>query len=318
LTRSSVSSDNRGVRRALLIAALALGLPSLAMAQDAAATPAEPPSEAMERFADAQQLFERGDHSAALAEMERIYQLLEGTPNQYVVLYNLARVYEELFQYDRAIQMYTRYLADAPADASDRSDAEASLRALERLLGTIVIRTNATDVHVWVGDSDVGVAPGELRINAGHQVLELRAPGYESVRREIDLAARSRLELDIPMHALSDFHGLDLGIFAGTAAAAGAALLAGVGVGVAAMVMSSDAGSCVDRMGCSIDIPGTRQTIRDYALAADVLYGVTGALAITSLVLAFLTDWGGRETPPTSASVTIAPTPTGVVVGGQF
>jgi tetratricopeptide (TPR) repeat protein len=307
-----------------LVFSLILGLAGIAHAQDASgeapsAAPTAEQTEAMERFEDAQQLFERGDHSGALAEMERIYELLEGTPNQYVILYNLGRVYEELFQYDRAMQLYQRYLAESPADASDRSDAEASLRALERLLGTIVITTNATGAHVWIGESDVGTAPGELHVSSGHQVIELRAEGFESVRREIDVVARRTLELDLPMRALSDFHGIDMGVFIGTTATAGAALLAAVGVGVAALVISNDAGACADRVGCAIDVTATRQQIRDYALVADVLYGTAGLFAITSVVLAFLTDWGGHESAaPTQARVSVSPTLGGLRLDGVF
>jgi len=310
--------------RTLVFSGLILLLPGVALAQseDQAAAPSPPPSaaqaEAMERFADAQALFERGDHAGALTEMERVYELLEGSPNQYIVLYNLGRVYEELFQFDRAVQLYERFLAESPPEAANRAEAQASLRTLERLLGTIVIRTNAEGAHVWIGDAEVGTAPSELRISAGHQVLELRADGYESVRREIDVVARGRLELDVPMAPLSAYHGLDQSIFLGTSIATGVVLVAGITLGTAALVMSNDAGACVDRVGCSIDIPATRQTLRNEALAADVLYGTAGALAITSIVLAFMTDWGGHEAAPTAPSARVTPTLGGLVVSGEF
>lgn len=305
------------------ITALALALlfyATPASAQDATTeaqgtSPQE--AEAMERYADAETLFQRGDHTGALAEMERIYQLLDGSPNQYLLLYNLGRVYEELFRYDRAIDLYTRYLAEGPADAPNRADAEASLRALERLLGTIVIRTNAEGARVWIGDSEVGAAPGELRVSSGHQVLELRAPGYESIRREIDVVARARLELDLPMAPLSDYHGIDPAVFIGTTVAAVVVLGVGIGIGTAALVGSNDAGACVDRVGCSIDVTTTRRTLRDEALAADVLYGTAGAIGIAALVLAFMTDWGSHDVP-TTTSVRLMPTLGGLVVSGTF
>jgi tetratricopeptide (TPR) repeat protein len=279
-------------------------------------TPTE--AEAMERFADAQALFERGDHAGALTEMERVYALLEGSATQYVILYDMGRAYEELFQYDRAISLYERYLAESPEDADDRADAQASLRALERLLGTIAITTNATGAHVWIGDADVGAAPGELRITAGHHVLELRAEGYEPVRREIDVAARTRLELDLPMSQLSDFHGISPAVFVSTTVAAGLALVVGIAIGTTALVMSNDAGGCPDRPMCSIDVPGTRRSINDFALAADVLYGAAGVFAIASVVLAFVTDWGGHDAATTGASLRVAPTLGGLVVSGTF
>ena len=273
----------------------------------------------MERFADANAMFERGDRAGALSEMQRVYDLLDGNPNQYVVLYNLGRVYEEMFQYDRAIDVYQRYIAQAPPEASDRPDAEASLRALERLLGTIVITTNAVNALVWVGDQEVGAAPGTLRVASGHHVLELRAQGYESVRREIDVAARSSLTLDIPLTRLSDYHGVTPALFVSTSVATVLALGVAIGLGVYALQLSNDAAACGMRMGCQIDVEGRRHTVADFALAADVTYGVAGLFGVASVVLAFLTDWGGRaEASPTAPSARFTPSIGGGVLDVTF
>ena len=69
--------------------------------------------------------------------MQRVYELLEGNENQYVVLYNLGRVYEELFQYDRAIEAYERYIAESPEDAADRADAQASEDPLQAAVANL-------------------------------------------------------------------------------------------------------------------------------------------------------------------------------------
>lgn len=330
------NGDKRPVRR-ILIGALGC---TLLLAPTAAAQAPEPTTpdpgdasaqvdtstaespqvaEAMERFADANAMFERGDRSGALAEMLRVYELLEGNENQYVVLYNLGRVYEELFQYDRALELYQRYLDESPADADDRADAQASLRALERLLGTIVITTNATGAEVWIGDQQVGAAPGELRIASGHHVLELRAPGFEPSRREIDVAARARVEVDVQLAALSDYHGVTPVVFISTTVAAVAALGVAIGLGVNALALSNDATACGTTPHCTLDTTARRQTIRDFSLAADVTYGIAGLFAVTSVVLAFLTDWGGHgEAAPTAPSARLTPTLGGLVVDGTF
>ena len=127
-----------------------------ATAADAAPETEEPvdaaTAEAMERFADAQGLFDRGAHRGALAELQRVYELLEGSENQYIVLYNLGRVYEELHRYDLAFDTFQSYLDRSPPDAEDRSDTEASLRALERMLGTIAITVDVKHTDVWIGE----------------------------------------------------------------------------------------------------------------------------------------------------------------------
>ncbi len=177
--------------------------PEPAAAEAVAATP--PPEdarqrEALERFDGAAALFERGDARGALAEMQAVYDLLEGRPDQYVVLYNFGRIYEALHRYDRATELYRRYLAESPPDGADRADAEAALRVLERLLGTLVVRVNVP-AEVWLGEDLVGQAPGEIALPAGVFALELRAAGYEVVRRQVELTAGTRVEIDSTLSA---------------------------------------------------------------------------------------------------------------------
>lgn len=271
--------------------------------EQTAATQDESPThrEAMGRFEDAQALFDRGDYRAALAEFQRIYDLLEGHPNRYFVLFNLGRAYEELHRYDRAIDMYRRYLDEGGPDADGRADVEASLRALERLLGTVAITLSGLEgaetqtAEVWIGDYQVGQAPGEVQVPGGQHTLEIRAPGFETVRREIEVAARRRIEIEVAMSRLSDFRGLPPALFFVSTGVAIAAAAAGFGVGGWALALNQDATRCASPSSprCVLDPVARQQEIRDVALAADVLFAAAGLFAVTSLVLVFLTDWSG-------------------------
>ena len=83
-------------------------------------------------------------HLAGEGRHERIYELLEGHPNQFFVLYNLGRAYEELHRYDLAIQMYRRYLDEGglcatvavlgAGDLADLSHAHEHLQATAKAL----------------------------------------------------------------------------------------------------------------------------------------------------------------------------------------
>jgi tetratricopeptide (TPR) repeat protein len=304
-----------------LLSALAASLVATgprAQAQDAAAepapadattgaatatAPADPPpdpavAEAMERYADANGLFERGDFRGALAEMQRVLELLEGNENQYIVLYNLGRVYEELHRYDLAVTAFQRFLDEAPADAPDRSDADASLRALDRLLGTVAITVDVEHAEVWVGEWQVGEAPGEIRVPSGVHLLELRAEGHETVRRQIEITARTRLELTESLPVLSDFHGLDPALFVSSTALAVVAAAVGATLGGMSLSLSNDSAACATRPGCSIaNVTARRREVADLSLGADILYGTAGLFAVTAIVLVFVTDWGGRPAP---------------------
>lgn len=265
----------------------------------AASAQEEPPdprvAEAMERFDDARALFDRGDHRAALVEMQRVYELLEGEANQFVVLYNLGRVYEELHRYDRAIEHYRGYLEAAGPDAEDRENAQASLSALERFLGTLAISVDAPRAEVWIGEWQVGEAPGRIPVPAGRHSVELRAPGYESVRVSVDVAARTEVPLAVSMTRLSDLEGLPPWLFVGSTVMAGVALAAGGAFGGYTLALEADANDCASTPGCHLDPIERRATISDMALVADILLASGAAFAIASLVLVFLTDWGADE-----------------------
>ncbi len=62
------------------------------------------------------------------------------------------------------------------------------------------------------------------------------------------------------------------------------------------------------------------QGIRDQALLADIFFGVSGLFAVTSVVLAFLTDFGDSEEE--SAGLSWSPMLSlnggGLRLGGQF
>lgn len=296
----------------------------------AEAEPSPQFTEALERFDQAQAIFERGDHGAALAEFQRIYELLAGHPNRYFVLFNIARAFEELHRYDRAIEYYQRYLDEGGAAAENRADVEASLRALERLLGTIAFTAEVAEpgvdmpvIEVWIGANQVGNAPGEVRIPGGQHTVELRAQGFEPVRREVQVASRQRVEVHVVMHQLSTFRGVSPALFVASTALAVVAAGVGAGLGIYALQLHNDGNRCAERVGCVIDAEAQGQQIRDVALGADVLFGTAALFAITAIVLIPLTDWGGvvaqeREDAAQTPTAILLPVLSPSYAGGAF
>jgi tetratricopeptide (TPR) repeat protein len=116
------------VRIAIVVLLASAILGERAAAQDTAESPAL--AEARQRFAMAEELFARRDFASALREWERCYALMEGHPRRYYVLFNMGRALEELGRNREAIDAYERFLADAPADADHRADAQQNLNEL--------------------------------------------------------------------------------------------------------------------------------------------------------------------------------------------
>lgn len=271
-------------------------------------------AEARERFAAGVALARAGNCAGALAELRASLALVE-RPN---TLFNAARCYEELFRYDLAVATYERYLEVAEPEADDRAAVEATMRSLRNLLGVIVLRTNVP-AEVWIGDRVVGEAPGEVLVPGGRHALELRAEGHLPARREVEVAGRQRVEVDVSLERaemnvtnVENRHvqvveegGAPPALFwSGVAATGVAAVVAGAFGGAALAARGrTRALSPYDRAG----IADGNDRVRRSALLADVFLGVTGALAVTTLVLYFLTDFDGDAATP-GATVRVGPT----------
>jgi tetratricopeptide (TPR) repeat protein len=245
------------------------------------AAPAEPaPSdpalaEARERLARGESLFAEGDHDGALAEFERAYEIVGEHPVRFMILYNIARAHEREFRYDLALRYYRRYLEEGGPDAPRREAVTASLETLE----------------------------------------ELRAPGYETVRREIQIAARSEETIFVELTPLAQqYRGFDPVIFASVLAGAAASAIAGGAVGIYAVVRSDE----LRRPTVTLTREERQEQVRRLTITADVLlFGVTGLLLGTAIALAFLTDWGGEPEEHASVRPWIVASPEAAALGVQ-
>ncbi|MCB9766254.1 MAG: TonB-dependent receptor [Alphaproteobacteria bacterium] len=88
---------------------------------------AAPKDEARRHFNAGLELIAQGDHAAGIAEFERAYELV---PHP-AVLYNIARAYADIQDYEAAIRYFELYLATEPVD---RTEVEQSLNTLRARL----------------------------------------------------------------------------------------------------------------------------------------------------------------------------------------
>jgi hypothetical protein len=306
--------------RAYVVATLVLGVlgvlsRDVARAQEApeVVVPAEtsaatPPSdatleEARSRFVQGLALARAGNCEGAVAEFRASIALAE-RPN---TLFNLARCEEELFRYDLAVASYERYLAVAPADAPDRPSVEATMRSLRNLLGTIAISVNVP-AEVWLGDRLVGEAPGEVLVPGGSHTLEVRRDGSLPVRRQVELAARQRVTIEVVLEQAQqttvqnvqnvqnvtvEDRGLEPTVFWGGVGVTAGVAVVGFGLAGRAMALRNDA-DALD----PLDAPGRREARDDVhraSVVADVLFGTAGALAVGTVVIGLMTDFGDED-----------------------
>ncbi|MCC6873411.1 MAG: hypothetical protein IT378_03805 [Sandaracinaceae bacterium] len=101
----------------------------------AAAQEQESPAlaEARARFELAEQHYQRQEYASAMEEFERSYQLLASInhPRRHLILWNLGQTAMSMSRERQALEHYRRYLAEAPADAPNRAEAQSLVRELE-------------------------------------------------------------------------------------------------------------------------------------------------------------------------------------------
>ncbi|MEI8258611.1 MAG: PEGA domain-containing protein, partial [Deltaproteobacteria bacterium] len=244
---------------------------------------------------------------------------------RYVALSNIAAAYQGLAQYDRAMEFYERFLREAPADATDRPRVEASIAALEDLLGTVVVGVTGTaSAEIWVDNRRLGTAPGRLRVPGGRHVIELRAPGFLPSRRETQLSAHDTVTVNLAMERAG--RGLSPVVFG---VGAGATVVSGVVSAVFGVLAFGARDDVNQRLGDPVQRFTVTQADRDHvaqlAILSDAFTITAGVMAAGTIVVAVLTDWHGRppERSPTRAlrprwSPMAGPTATGIQIQGTF
>ena len=90
---------------------------------------ARPPSEAVDHYLRGRQWYLAGRYRDALVELKAALEL---DPNSADLLYNVARVYENLRLFDEAIAYYQRYLERLPqANPEERDKTDKTIRRLQ-------------------------------------------------------------------------------------------------------------------------------------------------------------------------------------------
>jgi len=187
------------LRTARTLAVLTLVTASPALAQQA--TLSEKPSapaadsakqEAARRFEHAIKLYEEADYTLALAEFERVYELMP----DYRVLYNIGQVNIQLGRYARAFGALNEYTtrggAELPPDR--RAAVQADLDLLSGRVARISVSVDQTGAEIALDGTVMGKTPlvEPLIVDVGERTLRVSLPGYVSQSRSLTLAGGDR------------------------------------------------------------------------------------------------------------------------------
>ncbi|MEO7036042.1 MAG: hypothetical protein ABI335_19660 [Polyangiaceae bacterium] len=184
-----------------------VGLADAQLAPSAPAAPASAPAapagadtsnakqEAGRRFERAIKLYEDSDYALALAEFERVYQLVP----DYRVLYNIAQVSEQLGRYARALTVFQEYLSAGAGELPAGREHEVNGE-----LSSLMLRTARLDAELSPSNAEVVLDDKVLAapavgsgwyVDVGAHHVQVRAPGYREQSADYNWAGGDHLTI---------------------------------------------------------------------------------------------------------------------------
>jgi tetratricopeptide (TPR) repeat protein len=125
----------------------------------------DPPKAAVDHYMLGRRYYLAGRYREALVELKTALDLDRNAPD---LLYNVARVYENLGELDQAIAYYQRYLALTPLDrVEERDRTEKTIHRLQGAKHETVVREPRTVVRQGPADTHIGRADLVFWITGG-------------------------------------------------------------------------------------------------------------------------------------------------------
>ena len=157
--------------------------------------------EAEQHYLRGKQLFDEGDYSLALVEFNRAYEI---SPN-YRVLFNIAQINIQLFNYAAARTTLERFLREGGDDipAARKTQAEKDLAMLRTRTAHLRISTTPP-ATVTIDENPMGTAPftDPLLVNAGQRKVTFSATGYVSATKLVTVAGGETQDVRIVLEAV--------------------------------------------------------------------------------------------------------------------
>jgi hypothetical protein len=163
-------------------------------------------AEAAERFDQAMRLVDEGDLTGGLAQFERAYELIPSP----TVSYNIGLVYAALHRPVEAARALEQALAHADELKPEYRDrAQRMLRAQQENIGRVAVTTNVKAGVVEIDNVEVAKLPlsGPLPVSGGPHIIGTVSPGYAPARREVIVAGRQEVAVQLELVAIEGLLG---------------------------------------------------------------------------------------------------------------
>jgi hypothetical protein len=256
------------------------------------------------------------------------------------VLYNLGQTSRELKDHASALASFQRYLAEGEKlEPGRRKDVEKWIEELKTKVARVTVTTTPAGAEITVDDLVVGKTPlaSPLLLNAGRRKIAAALRGHVPVQRFVDVVGADSSEVSLELAPLV---GPATGGPADSPAppppappppkkeaptgprwawvglaGTGALGVATIILGVRALNAQSDFEELLTERTTAAELEDARGVTETFAIATDVVAGVTIAAAAVTVVL-FVVEMSSSGPEPTAARVRIGPG--ALFVEGQF
>lgn len=155
-------------------------------------------AEARTRYDKGKQLYSEGAFDAALAELQRSYELAPS----YKILYNIALVQRARNDFAGALHAYEKYLIDGGKElaASRKQEVQKEIDTLKTLVARADIKTNVADADIAVDDVPTGKSPlTGLVLNPGSHRISASKEGRQTAVKVIKVAGGDTVTVDLEL-----------------------------------------------------------------------------------------------------------------------
>jgi hypothetical protein len=182
----------------VVVLATSFGVQS-ARAEDAPSASAR--QEAGVRFQRGVRLYEDQDYTAALAEFQAAYRVVNGT--RFEVLFNIGVTQKKLFRYGEAVRTLRQYLQRGgdkiPADRKDLVERELS--EIKALVAEVTVQVDGLPANIEVDGEVVAQTPltEPLLLRSGRHTIIAKREGFEDESRQVDVVSSSKVNVSMRM-----------------------------------------------------------------------------------------------------------------------
>lgn len=136
-------------------------------------------------------LRQRGDDDGALSRFRQAYELTRA-PRALAQVALAEQAIGDWINADRDLRAALATTGDAWIERN-RAPLQGALQQIAHRIGTVDVRVNVPGAELWVDGSRIGALPlsEPARVAAGAVMLEVRAEGYATLRRSVEVRGES-------------------------------------------------------------------------------------------------------------------------------